>query len=80
MSHSLDRPIAHEYRGRELFIKFDWDKPNDEAPLGVHIIETNEDPGFANTVDDLSGPWEDYQSALAEALATAERWVDSQLP
>lgn len=80
MSHSLDRPIAHEYRGHEVIIKFDWDKPNDDAPVAAHVIEASEVSGFANTVADLSGPWKDYQSALAEALATAERWVDSQLP
>ena len=80
MSHTMDRPIAHQYRGHELFIKFDWNKPNDEVPVAVHVVEASEVPSFANTVADLSGPWEDYQSALAEALATAERWVDSQLP
>ncbi|OOH81310.1 hypothetical protein BOW65_09520 [Pseudomonas koreensis] len=80
MSHSLDRPIAHEYRGHELFIKFDWDKPNDEVPVSAHVVEASEVPGFANTVADLPGPWEDYPSALADAMATAERWVDSQLP
>ena len=80
MSHSLDRPITHEYRGHQLFVKFDWGRPNDETPVAAHVVESSEIPGFANTVADLSGPWPDYQAALAEAVATAERWIDSQLP
>ncbi|MFQ6345979.1 hypothetical protein ACQRBV_22885 [Pseudomonas sp. R11F] len=77
MSHSLDTPIAHEYRGHRLFLKFDWNRPNDETPVAAHVIESSDIPGYANTVADLSGPWRDYQNALAEAIATAERWVDS---
>jgi hypothetical protein len=26
------------------------------------------------------GPWPDYPTALDDAMAAAERWIDSQLP
>jgi hypothetical protein len=80
MPYSQGAPIAHEYRGCQLFLKFDWQKPNDKIPFAVHVLENSEVPGLANTVADLPGPWTDYQSALAEAIAAAERWIDSQLP
>ena len=80
MSHNLDTPLVHEYRGHQLFVKFGWDKPNDESPMTAHILENSAVDGLANTVADLSGPWADYHSALAEAMAAAERWIDSQLP
>ncbi|CAI8791806.1 HicB family protein [Pseudomonas jessenii] len=80
MSHNLDAPIVHEYRGHLLFIKFDWAKPNDDSPFAAHILQSSEVAGLANTVADLPGPWTDYQTALAEGMAAAERWVDSQLP
>ena len=80
MSHNLEAPVVHKYRGYQLFVKFDWDKPNDESPVAAHILEHGAVDGLANTVADLAGPWIDYHSALAEAMATAERWVDSQFP
>lgn len=80
MPHSHNKPITHDYRGHRLFVKFDWNRPNDETPVAAHVVESSEIPGFANTVADLPGPWPDYQAALAEAVAAAERWIDSQLP
>lgn len=80
MSHSSDSPIIHEYRGHQLVLKFDWEKPNDQSPAAAHILKSSDVPGFANTVADLHGPWTDYQSAIAEAMALAERWIDSQMP
>jgi hypothetical protein len=80
MSHSLDAPITHEYRGHKLVVKFDWEKPNDDSPAAAHVLEEGGIPGLADTVAELPGPWPDYQSALAEAMAVAERWIDSQLP
>lgn len=80
MSHGLDTPIAHEYRGQKLVLKFDWGRPNDDSPVAAHVLEESGIQGLANTVAQLRGPWPDYPSALAEAMKVAERWIDSQLP
>lgn len=79
MSHSLDVPIVHEYRGHKLVVKFDWDRPNDPSPTAAHVLAESEGRGLADTVAELPGPWPDYPSALAEAMAAAECWIDSQL-
>lgn len=80
MSHTIDLPVAYHYRGKEVFLKFDWDKPNDESPVAAHVLEEGSVVGLASTVADLTGPWNDYQSALTEAKVAAERWIDSQMP
>ncbi len=36
MSHGVDVPIIHEYRGHKLVVKFDWDRPNDQSPTAAH--------------------------------------------
>lgn len=80
MSHSLDAPIAHAYRGRTLFLKFDWGRPNDAVPLAATVVEQSLINGLGEVAAQLSGPWADYPAALDEAIAAAERWIDSQLP
>lgn len=80
MSHGLDVPITHEYRGHKLVVKFDWDRPNDQSPTAAHVLAESGVHGLADTVADLQGPWRDYPSALAEAIAAAECWIDGQLP
>jgi len=78
--HNLDVPIAHEYRGHTVFLKFIWKRPNDLAPESAKIIEPVQIHGMGEVAAELSGPWTDYPSALDEAMSAAERWVDSQLP
>lgn len=39
VSHNFDAPIAHAYRGHVMFLKFDWRRPNDDAPVAAKIIE-----------------------------------------
>ncbi|CRM70475.1 hypothetical protein [Pseudomonas sp. 58 R 12] len=80
MSHHLDVPIAHAYRGHTMFLKFDWRRPNDEAPVAAKIIEAAPIDGLGEVAAELIGPWPDYPAALDEAIAAAERWIDSQLP
>lgn len=80
MSHQIDVPIAHAYRGHTMFLKFDWRRPNDDAPVAAKIIEPASIDGFGEVAAELTGPWPDYPAALDEAMATAERWVDSQSP
>ncbi|ARB31658.1 hypothetical protein F7R12_27410 [Pseudomonas tolaasii] len=80
MSHHLEAPIAHEYRGHILFLKFEWRRPNDKSPRSVTVIEPASINGLGEVAADLHGPWDDYQSAISEAMSAAERWVDSQLP
>lgn len=80
MSHNLDAPIAHAYRGHTMFLKFDWRRPNDDAPVAAKIIEPAPIEGMGEVAAELEGPWPDYPSALDEAMAAAERWIDSQLP
>lgn len=80
MSHNLDAPIAHSYRGHVMFLKFDWRRPNDDVPVAAKIIEPAPINGLGEVAAELMGPWPDYPSALDEAMAAAERWIDSQLP
>ena len=79
VSHNFDAPIAHAYRGHVMFLKFDWRRPNDAAPVSAWIIESASIHGLGEVAAELSGPWTDYPAALGEAMAAAERWVDSQL-
>lgn len=79
MSHNMDMPITHQYCGHQLFLKFDWAKPNDLTPLAAHVLVHCDVPGLASTVAELHGPWASYHDAVAEAIAVGERWVDSQL-
>lgn len=79
MPHGLDLPVTRTYRGHQLYIKFEWAKPNDEAPVAAHILVNCDVPGLASTVGELQGPWSNYLDALIEAIAVGERWVDSQL-
>ncbi|MEW5697614.1 hypothetical protein ACAW49_18620 [Pseudomonas sp. Env-44] len=80
VSHNFDAPIAHAYRGYVMFLKFDWSRPNDESPVGAKIIESAAINGLGEVAAELEGPWPDYPAALDEAMAAAERWIDSQLP
>lgn len=80
MSHNLDVPIAHEYRGHTVYLKFIWKRPNDLVPESAKIIEPVQIDGKGEVAAELSGPWTDYPTALDEAMSAAERWVDSQLP
>jgi len=78
--HHLDLPIAHAYRGRTMILKFDWRRPNDDAPVAAKIIEPAPIDGLGEVAAELTGPWSDYPDALDEAMAVAERWIDSQMP
>ena len=80
MSHQIDVPIAHAYRGHTMFLKFEWRRPNDDAPVAATIIEPAPIDGLGEVAAELMGPWPDYPAALSEAMAAAERWIDSQLP
>ncbi|SFA82367.1 hypothetical protein SAMN05216248_101653 [Pseudomonas simiae] len=80
MPHQLDLPIAHAYRGHTMILKFDWRRPNDDAPVAAKIIELAPIDGLGEVAAELTGPWPDYPAALDEAMAAAERWIDSQLP
>ncbi|WP_426248501.1 hypothetical protein [Pseudomonas sp. TWR3-1-1] len=71
--------IVHNYRGSVLYLKFYWAKPNDIVPLSINVVESSEISGFGITAAELTGDWPNYQSALADALATANRFIDSQL-
>ncbi|MBB4813873.1 hypothetical protein OKW09_002060 [Pseudomonas rhodesiae] len=63
-----------------MFLKFDWRRPNDESPVAAHIIEPAAINGLGEVAAKLEGPWPDYPAALDDAMAAAERWIDSQLP
>jgi hypothetical protein len=76
----MDLPIVHHYRGKDVFVKFDWQKPNDEVPSAVHLITEGQVDGLGIGAIDLIGPWDDYPSALADAMAMAEQWINNQLP
>ena len=80
MSHNFDAPIAHAYRGHVMFLKFDWRRPNDQIPVAAKIIEPAPINGLGEVAAKLEGPWPDYPAALDDAMAAAERWIDSQLP
>ncbi|WDG44977.1 hypothetical protein PUP72_13560 [Pseudomonas synxantha] len=80
VSHNFDAPIAHVYRGHVMVLKFDWRRPNDESPVAAKIIEPAPINGLGEVAAELEGPWPDYPAALDDAMAAAERWIDSQLP
>lgn len=80
MSHVLDTPIAYAYRGSSMVIKFEWARPNDAVPVLARVIQPSEIEGLGDVAAELSGPWDDYRSALDDAKIAAERWVDSQRP
>jgi len=80
VSYIRDVPIEHEYLGQKVFLKFEWERPNDVTPVLFRVIESSEIPGFGNVAAEIAGPWEDYQAAIAEAMAAAQRRIDSQLP
>ncbi|MCP9732621.1 MULTISPECIES: hypothetical protein [Pseudomonas] len=80
VSHNFDAPIAHAYRGHVIFLKFDWRRPNDQSPVAAKIIEPAPINGLGEVAAELEGPWPDYPAALDDAMAAAERWIDSQLP
>ena len=80
MSHNLEVPIPHEYRGHTVFLKFVWERPNDLMPVSATIIEPANIHGMGEVAATLSGPWTDFPAALDDAMSAAERWVDSQLP
>ncbi|WP_258197681.1 MULTISPECIES: hypothetical protein [Pseudomonas] len=63
-----------------MFLKFDWRRPNDESPVAANIIEPAAINGLGEVAAKLDGPWPDYPAALDDAMAAAERWIDSQLP
>ena len=79
MSHNLDIPITHVYRGQTIFLKFEWARPNNLAPESAKVIQAGSINGMGEIAADLVGPWADYHSAVEEAIAAAERWIDSQL-
>lgn len=79
VSHNLDGPVVHVYRGQTMFLKFVWRRPNDKAPIAAMIIEPAPIHGLGEVAAELTGPWPDYPSAIDDAMAAAERWVDSQL-
>ena len=80
VSHLMDLPIAHPYCGTEVSVKFYWRKPNDEIPTAAHLVAEGGVEGLGIGAVDLVGPRDDYSAALAEAMAAAEQWIDSQLP
>jgi hypothetical protein len=80
VSHNLDVPVVHAYRGHTLFLKFEWRRPNDDVPAFARIIEPAAVAGLGEVAAELTGPWPDYPAALGDAMAAAERWIDSQLP
>ncbi|HJH21651.1 MULTISPECIES: hypothetical protein [Pseudomonas] len=80
VSHNFDAPIAHAYRGHVMFLKFDWRRPNDQSPVAAKVIEPAPISGLGEVAAELKGPWPDYPAALDDAMAAAERWIDSQLP
>ncbi|MDE1530823.1 hypothetical protein PVE90_13960 [Pseudomonas carnis] len=63
-----------------MFLKFDWRRPNDQSPVAAKVIEPAPIDGLGEVAAKLEGPWPDYPAALDEAMAAAERWIDSQLP
>ena len=80
MSHNFDAPIAHAYRGHVIFLKFDWRRPNDHSPVAAKIIEPAPINGLGEVAAEVECPWPDYPAARDDAMAAAERWIDSQLP
>ncbi|WP_232965959.1 hypothetical protein [Pseudomonas palleroniana] len=63
-----------------MYLKFDWRRPNDSAPVAAKIVEPAPIDGLGEVAAELNGPWPDYPAALDDAMAAAERWINSQLP
>ncbi|WP_430444891.1 MAG: hypothetical protein ACQZ2J_27715 [Pseudomonas piscis] len=80
MPHDLDVPVVHKHRGQTVFLKFEWDRPNDDVPAAVRVIQANQLHGVGDVAAELRGPWPGYQAALDEGIEAAERWINSQLP
>jgi len=79
MPHMMETPIVHQFRNVTVYVKFEWDKPNDESPKAAHVVQDGDISGYGNAVAELTGPWVDYKSALEEAITVADRWIDSRL-
>ena len=54
-----------------MFLKFEWRRPNDDAPVAATIIEPAPIDGLGEVAAELTGPWPDYPAALDEAMAAA---------
>lgn len=79
MPHDLDAPLVHEYQGRKLLVKFEWEHPNDDIPMLARVVTEGEVRGMGELVVELKGPWRDYHHAMTEATRAAELWVDGEL-
>ena len=79
MSHLMDVPIEHEHQGQKVFLKLVWRQPNDRVPVAVRVVQPSEIDGLGEIAAELSGPWDDYQAAIADGQAAAERWIRSQM-
>jgi hypothetical protein len=79
MPHFMDFPVTCELRGMKVFLKFQWERPNDPAPVAVRVVQPGRIPGLGETAAQLTGPWDDYSAALADARAAARRWLESQV-
>lgn len=79
MSHVMDVPIEHEFQGQKVFLKFEWRHPNDSVPIAVRVVQPTEIVGLGEMAAELSGPWDDYQTAIKDAKAAAELWICSQM-
>lgn len=80
MSYRMDTPIAHEHRGHTVFLKFEWERPNDEAPISARVVQAGNIRGYGEVVAELQGPWTSYRAALEDVMSAADRWINSQLP
>ena len=76
MSHLMDLPLVHNYRGRNFIVKFGWQKPNDQIPAAARVVIEGDIKGLGEIAFELAGPWDDYQQAASEAIRAAEDWVD----
>jgi hypothetical protein len=74
----LNLPVTYEYSGRKVFLKFEWLKPNDDAPARALVIQPGPIVGIGEVAAELTGPWVNYPEALAETKAAAQRWIKSQ--
>jgi len=79
VSHLMDVPIEHEFQGQKVFLKLEWRHPNDRIPVAVRVVQPSEILGLGEVAAELSGPWDDYQAAITDAKAAAERWICSQM-
>ena len=76
MSHLMDLPLVHNYRGRNFIVKFGWQKPNDQIPAAARVVIEGDIEGLGEIAFELAGPWDDYQQAASEAIRAAEDWLD----